>query len=176
MLDSKGNKLDGWSINEKRGEFEYDPPLGWIGFGLKVKGKYEDDYWIDKNNKLNWCNAYHGVAKNQSSDSIKKIIGIIYKSGFKNSHGQAYQFYDDIYHKGKKVGNGVYFSRKINVAESYAGIININGIKYRTVLMVKLKPSSLRCCKELNDYWIVNGTPDDTRPYRILLKKFYDKI
>ena len=36
MLDSKGNKINGWSINEYRGNKSYDPPLGWIGFGLKI--------------------------------------------------------------------------------------------------------------------------------------------
>ena len=36
-LDYEGNKILGWSINEKRGNKPYYPPLGWIGFGLKEK-------------------------------------------------------------------------------------------------------------------------------------------
>ena len=63
MLDSKGNKINGWSINEYRGNKPYDPPLGWIGFGLKCKNKYDngDDTWIGNNNTpgewccLSWC-------------------------------------------------------------------------------------------------------------------------
>ena len=37
MLDSRGNNKDGgWGINEKRGGFQYIPPIGWTGFGLRV--------------------------------------------------------------------------------------------------------------------------------------------
>ena len=28
LLDSRGNKIEGWSIGEKRGNKPYDPPLG----------------------------------------------------------------------------------------------------------------------------------------------------
>jgi len=176
MLDPKGNKLEGWSINEKRGGFEYDPPLGWIGFGLKVKGMYEDDYWIDKNNISNWCNAYYGVGDGFSlidnSDQIKKIIGIIIKSCFKPGQNQFCQNYQDIYHLCKKKGVGVYFNPNINHAECYAGIININWTNYKVVLMVKIKPSSIRSSIENKEDWITNGSSDETRPYRILFKKY----
>ena len=153
MIDPKGNKFEGWSINEKRGGFEYNPPLGWIGFGLKVKGKYGNDYWIEENNILNWCTAYHGVANWRKSNE---------------------QFYNDINHLGQRVGIGVNFTPKIDVAEVYAGIANLNGVNYKTVLMVKIKPSSVRISGERKDYWVTNGTRDEARPYRILFKKSYD--
>jgi hypothetical protein len=38
MLDSRGNIESGWWENEKRGGFDYYPPKGWKGFGLKVVG------------------------------------------------------------------------------------------------------------------------------------------
>jgi len=50
MLDPRGNKIDGWSLNEKRGNNIYDPPIGWIGFGLKVIDRYENNNWLVKNN------------------------------------------------------------------------------------------------------------------------------
>ena len=31
LLDHRGNRKKGWGIGEKRGNKEYDPPLGWIG-------------------------------------------------------------------------------------------------------------------------------------------------
>jgi hypothetical protein len=41
MLDSRDNKISGWSKDEKRGGKDYIPPQGWIGFGLKVINKYD---------------------------------------------------------------------------------------------------------------------------------------
>ena len=39
MLDYKGNNRDGgWAgEGEKRGGEEYIPPIGWVGYGLKVR-------------------------------------------------------------------------------------------------------------------------------------------
>ena len=39
--------------------------------------------------------------------------------------------------------------------------------------MLRVKPEAIRCCSEhnfANDYWVVNGTNDEIRPYRILYK------
>ena len=37
--------------------------------------------------------------------------------------------------------------------------------------MLRVKPSSIRGCIDAKDYWVVNGTTDEIRPYRILYKK-----
>ena len=42
MLDSRGNRESGWEKGGKRGGFDYIPPEGWKGFGLKVLDKYDD--------------------------------------------------------------------------------------------------------------------------------------
>ena len=175
QLDPKGNRSDGWGIGEKRGGVDYDPPLGWIGIGLKVTGKYDggDDTWIGmKNVTGEWCVAYHGVAKGQSSDNVKKTTGAIYKTAFKPGKGQAHKYHEDSNHPGQPVGEGVYCTPLIKIAEGYAGISNINGINYKTVFMVRVKPNARRFCADQSDYWVVNGTTDEIRPYRILYKKF----
>ena len=80
QLDPEGNRKYGWGIGEQRAGINYDPPLGWTGIGLKVKGKYDngDDTWIGMNNvKGEWCVAYHGVGRNQSSYNVKKVVGKI---------------------------------------------------------------------------------------------------
>ena len=41
-LDPNGNRIDGWGVGEKRGGRDYDPPIGWIGIGLKICGKYDN--------------------------------------------------------------------------------------------------------------------------------------
>ena len=39
--------------------------------------------------------------------------------------------------------------------------------------MVRVNPKSIRFCNHLheNGLWVVNGTDDEIRPYRILYKK-----
>ncbi len=174
QLDYQGNRSSGWPIGENRGKKPYYAPLGWIGIGLKVLDKYDkgNNKWIGMNNSDGeWCVAYHGVARNLSSQEVQGITGKIVKSTFKPGVNQAHSQHEDQYHPGKKVGDGVYCTPLVNVASSYAGITVINGVKYQTVLMVRVKPEAIRGCKDQNDYWVVNGTTDEIRPYRILYKQ-----
>ena len=174
LLDPAGNRNSGWPIGEKRGGKDYDSPQGWNGIGLKVKGKYDngDDTWIGMANVSGeWCVAYHGVGVGQSSDDVKNVVGIISKTSFKAGSRQAHEFCPDKNHPGQKVGVGVYCTPTIKTAEGYAGLSNINGINYKTVLMVRVKNEAIRQCDCISDYWVVNGTPDEIRPYRILYKK-----
>jgi hypothetical protein len=171
QLDSRGNRVEGWGQGEKRGCKDYDPPIGWTGIGLKVLDKYGDNKWIGmKNIPGEWCVAYHGVGYNKSSDNVKNITGKIYKGSFKKGERQAHSNCSDIYHKNQKVGEGVYCTTNIKIAESYAGISSINGKSYKTVLMVRVNPESIRGCNCYSDYWVINGTNDEIRPYRILYK------
>ena len=179
QLDSRGNRSDGWGIGENRGGKPYDPPIGWTGIGLKVWDKYENNTWIGMDNSPGeWCVAYHGVANDQSSDNVKNVTGLIVKTSFKAGGGQAHKDCPDQYHPGKNVGRGVYCTPTIKTAaDQYAGISNINGVNYKTVLMVRVKPEAIRHCDVCSDsraphnYWVVNGTTDEIRPYRILYQK-----
>ena len=173
QLDANGNRTKDWEEGGQRGNRPYDPPLGWIGIGLKVLGKYENDIWIGMKNIIGeWCVAYHGVGRFQNSDKVKNITGIIYKGNyFKPGEAQVYESSDDENHPGEKVGKGVYCTPKIAIAEGYAGNSEINGILYKTVLMVRVNPDKIRYSKNMKDYWVVDGTTDQIRPYRILYKK-----
>jgi len=177
QLDSRGNRCDNWGINEKRGNMPYDPPIGWIGIGLNVWDKYDNgnNTWIGMINcPREWCVAYHGVGNMQVSNQVKDITGRIISDNFKSGRGQAHECCDDKYHPGKKVGTGVYCTPNIKTAEEYSGVSEINGQKYKTVLMVRVRPDAIRCCREhsyAKDYWVINGTNDEIRPYRILYKK-----
>ena len=181
LLDAKGNRNDGWAIGENRGGKPYDPPIGWNGIGLKVLDKYDngDNSWIGMNNSPGeWCVAYHGVARGQSSNDVKKVTGLIVQDTFKAGFWQAHANCPDQYHPGKTVGVGVYCTPTIKTAgDQYAGISVINGVKYKTVLMVRVKPEAIRHCDKCSgsrapyNYWVVNGTTDEIRPYRILYKK-----
>ena len=36
--------------------------------------------------------------------------------------------------------------------------------------MARVKPNVFRTCEDQKNYWVVNGTKDEIRPYRILYK------
>ena len=176
MLDPRGDRSEGWGIGESRGGKPYYPPLGWIGIGLNVLGKYDNgnDDWIGMINIPNeWCVAYHGVGRDQSSNEVKSITGKIINSEFKAGKIQAHEYCNNINKPGTKVGIGVYCTPNIETASIYSGESTINGKTYKTVLMVRVKPSIIRqCdCNGAKDYWVVNGTKDEIRPYRILYKE-----
>ena len=183
MLDARGNRSEGWGVGEKRGNMDYDPPIGWIGIGLKVWDMYDDgdNTWIGMSNfEGEWCVAYHGVGRD--SNEVKKITGLIIKGQkqkFKVGACQAHRGCKDKFHEGKNVGEGAYCTPTISTAESYSGISTINGVDYKTVIMVRVKPEAIRCCGECDfakDYWVVNGTSDEIRPYRILYKRVDSKL
>ena len=172
QLDPAGNRSEGWAVNEMRGNMPYNPPLGWTGIGLKVSNKYESDEWLGCTNSINeWCVAYHGVGRFQESEQVKNITGKIIKGTFKKGQGQVHKDCDDLLHPGYKVGEGVYCTPNVDTAAEYSGISEINGLSYQTVLMVRVKPDAIRQCDCIKDYWVVNGTTDEIRPYRILYKK-----
>ena len=178
QLDPRGNRNDGWGIGENRGGKKYDPPIGWNGIGLKVLDKYDNgnNTWIGMNNSPGeWCVAYHGLARGQSSDKVKNITGLVIrgkgKENFKKGANQVHKDCPDVFHKGQKVGEGVYCTPTISTAEIYSGVSNINGQNYKTVIMVRVNPKLIRHCTDSGNYWVVNGTTDEIRPYRILYKK-----
>ena len=179
MLDSRGNKKNGWSQGQKRGGFDYYPPIkGWIGFGLKVLDKYDNgnNDWIANNgNKNEWAVAYHGTGvKMGSSFTLEKATNCILEGGFKAGWGQAYAECEDARHPGQKVGVGVYCSPDPYVMESYARYAQtstcINGINFMMGFMMRVKPERIRYSNSQKDYWVLNGTTDEMRPYRIMVK------
>ena len=172
-LDPRGNRSEGWGVGEYRGGKPYNPPIGWTGIGLKVMDKYGDNTWLGMNNSSGeWCVAYHGVARGQNSDKVKYVTGNIFKGEkFIVGKNQVHTNCQDVFHPGKTVGDGVYCTPTISTAESYAGYSDINGNRYATVLMVRVNPKAIRHCTDSGDYWVVDGTTNQIRPYRILYKK-----
>ena len=172
QLDPRGNRNDGWGVGENRGGKPYDPPIGWNGIGLKVLDNYGDNTWLGMNNSPGeWCVAYHGVARDQSSKDVQDVTRKIYVGSFKKGQWQLHKDHQDVNHPGKIVGEGVYCTPFINTAEGYSGYSEVNGKRYKTVLMVRVKPNAIRYCADKSEYWVVNGTTDEIRPYRILYKQ-----
>ena len=164
MLNSEANKSN-WGNGGKRGGFDYKPPYGWIGIGLKVWDKYDygnNDWLAHNGNKNEWAVAYQTV----NERTIRPILD----GGFKPSPHQVYEDSEDIYHKGNKVGKGIYCSPNADIMEEYCReSIEINGKKYKMGLMLRVKQDKIRCPSEELNYWVLNS--DEIRPYRILLKE-----
>ena len=73
----------------------------------------------------------------------------------------------------KKCGEGICLYQDPIIAENTARIIEIPGygISIKIILMCRVKPSKIRQPKSFSGFWILNPTPDEIRPYRILFKK-----
>ena len=171
FIDYRGNFIiPNKNLNNKRGTEKYDPPYGWIGIGLKVTRKYEDDDWLNKRDESSkWAIAYHGVGRMNSYEEIINILkNIVVEEGLKPGPSQIKCHSNDIRHKGKKVGTGVYLTQSINAAEDYSGIIQFNNKKYKIVLMAKVLIDKIKQPEDIN-YWILNK--EYVRVYRILLKE-----
>ena len=175
MLDSRGNNKDGgWGINEKRGGFDYYYPQGWIGYGLNVLDRFDDgdNIWLDYNNyDGEWAVAYHGVGSLLGQNEILDVIHEISENNLKSGLRQEYKDSNDFFHPGEKVGVGVYLSFKPTVIDGYCGVVNCGGKRYKLAFMTRVRPDRIRCPENKKDYWVINGTDNEVRPYRILIKE-----
>ena len=165
-IDYRGNFI---IQNMKETREKYYPPYEWIGIGLKVLGKYENDNWLTDNSKNNeWAIAYHGVGGKLSIPEVKNKLKMKIKEGLKQGKSQRQCNLYDYRHPGKRIGTGVYLTSNINKVEDFSGIIQLNKKKYRVALMSKVKIDKIRQAINSNT-WILN--PKYIRIYRILLKK-----
>ena len=110
-----------------------------------------------------------------SKFTLEKVTNCILKEGFKAGHGQAYAEDEDERHPGNKVGIGVYCSPDPLVMEDYAKdaetITSVNNRKFMMGFMIRVKPDKIRYSKDMREYWVLNGSTDEMRPYRILVKE-----
>ena len=158
MLDKRGNNKDdsNWGYEETRGGEDYIPPKGWHRYGLRVYDKYDnkDNDWLSYDNRDGeWCIAYSGL------------------SGFTKKYNQYNENDNDSKNPGKKVGTGVITWQNPEFMYNNTEIINVNGINYKMGLMLRVNPDKIRAPLSNKNVWIVNGVPDEIRPYGILLKK-----
>ena len=158
------------SLNNKRGSEIYNPPYGWLGIGLNVKDKYDNDdnSWLNKNNNL-WAIAYYGFGKNLENDKLRSILkDIILDNKFLiEQHNKC--DYNDIRHNGEKVGKGICLSPNINIAEKNCGIFHFNNKKYKIVLMSKVLIENIREPDHYS-FWVINNEKD-IKIYKILIKE-----
>jgi len=173
------NQDGGWAIGEKRGGEDYLPPLGWFGYGLKVSGKYDngDNKWLGMigENDGEFAVAYFGISNIYGNKYNMKLFfqEIISKDVLKMGYEQTYKEDKDLRNPLQKCGNGIYLFQDPKIAENTAGIINIGGVRYKILLMCRVNPKRIRQPEGFKDCWILNPSPFEIRPYRILIKKIF---
>ena len=162
-IDYLGNKISfNTTLTDKRGTEKYYPPYGWFGIGLKVKGKYENDNWLNDISKSSkWAIAYHPI-------SSYNIINIIVKEGLKPGESQDLKDKEDKRNPRELIREGIYLYQEIRIAEEKASTIDYKQKKYKFVIMAKVLIEKIRQPKDLN-YWILDK--EYIREYRILYKE-----
>jgi len=178
-LDPSGNKEpDQWShVPQKRGGEAYNPPHGWMAFGIKVKGRYPDgnNWYANDGNEREFPVAYHGL-RNKPKDTLHNIVEG--RQELIPGNNQYHENSDDFRHPGEKCGRGCYLTPDINVASEYTSLVEVekDGKKcwYRLALMCRVNPKNIRQSALIRNYWILN--PEDIRPYRLLMQKVKEEV
>jgi hypothetical protein len=169
-LDYKYNFISpNLSLTNKRGSEKYDPPYGWLGIGLNVINIYDnvDNSWLRKDND-SWAIAYYGFGKYLSSEEIGNMLNdAIVKGVFKRELSIKCKDFD-IRHISKTIGEGIYLSPNVNIAEKNSGTFVVNNKKYNIVLMAKVLIKNIREPED-HSFWVLDGK--DIRIYRILVKE-----
>ena len=195
IFDQTGNNKDpGWGIGEKRGGYDYIPPLGWYGYGLKVRKKYDNgnDDWLSYSHPSNeYAIAYFPI-KNYY-ESTKEMLDIIKNLGeggiMKDNLDQFHDIFENEIDINKKKGEknknskddnickkGIYLYQDIKIAENQASIIEIDEARYKVLIMCRVKPDAIRIPKNFDKIWILNPNSEEIRQYRILIKIEKSKI
>ena len=174
ILDSKGDKNKEWSTNSFRGGEKYIPPIGWYGIGLKVDNLYRNyNNWLsNKNVEGEFAVAYLGINNFLSDkdiflDDLEPILHNIREIMV----DKLYINENDIRNNNNKCRDGICVFQNPEHAENSAGIVDILGYRMKIIIMCRINPKKIRQPASFPECWIINPTPDEIRPYRILIKK-----
>ena len=163
LLDPRGNKHSEWNTNKKRGGINFDPPgEGWYGLGINVLDKYENNDWLKSDNKegefaIGYLDLNNLLTNRPTINNLTHSLHEVTPSKDNNQYRP-------------KRREGVIAFQKFNYAENTAGIVDIAGYRVKIILMCRVNPSKIR--RAGPKFWILNQTPDEIRPYRILFKVF----
>ena len=158
--------------NQKRGGEEYIQPLNWNAYGINVSGKYDfgSNLWLgNKNGKNEFAVAYFGINNliNKNINMMENIMSLM--GNFET--GKTFINVQNVRKPGHKCKSGAYFYKNPDYAENSSEIIKIGGFEYKIMFMCRVKTSKIMQPENFNDLWILSPTPDEVRPYKILIKK-----
>jgi len=165
---SKNNEMR----NQKRGNEDYMPPYEWAAYGININGKYDfgDNTWLGNNNQEGeFAVAYYGV-NNLFHNNMQMIQNIISFMGNLES-GKTFMNEVNIRKPTEKCMAGAYFYKNPEIAENSSEVINIGGFDYKIMFMCRINSKKIRQPENFPELWILSPTPDEIRPYKILIKK-----
>ena len=171
IFKTKFNKYYGDlnQVEKKRGGEIYIPPSDWTAYGINVSQKFDfgNDNWLGNSNKKGeFAVAYYGI-NNVLNNSLKR------ENSLMGNHqtGKTFIKVKNIRKQGHNCKSGAYFYNNPNFAENSSEIINIGGYEYKIMFMCRVNPSKIMQPENFKDCWILSPTPDEVRPYKILIKK-----
>ena len=88
-----------------------------------------------------------------------------------NQTGKTFVKVKNLRNPGCNCETGAYFYQNPNFAENSSEIINIGGMQYKIMFMCRVNPKKIMQPENFKDCWILSPTPDEVRPYKILIKK-----
>jgi len=202
MFDSRGNK-DFTKLNGifSRGGYDYEQPVGWVGYGINVSGKYDngDDSWLaTSENPKAWAVAYHGIGQRKLSplQALKSIIdpdGIPDVADRSSKEGDSTNGQTSknklllgpsqgclgvansnvkTQHLYSTIPKGIYCSPKISMAQGFTSPTAVGVNGHMLVLMLRVRPESITSNRTA---WIIKDSAD-VRPYRILLRPYTARV
>ena len=145
---------------EKIGGEIYCPPFEYFGIGIN-----------NVINKDNSAIAYISFSQKYTNEDIRIILHVTIEDNnldvlvCKKENNAL-----DKRHR-NKIGTGIYLFQDINKAEKYAGVFDINGKKYKILLMAKVKQDKIKESENKNGLWIVDK--EFVKIYRIILREIF---
>ena len=158
--------------NQKRGKEDYIQPNDWAAYGMNITGKFDfgDNTWLGNNNQEGeFAVAYYGI-NNLSHKNIEIIQNLISFMGNLES-GKTFMNDVNMRNTTEKCMSGAYFYKDPEISENSSETINIGGFDYKIMFMCRVNPKKIRQPQSFPELWILSPTPDEIRPYKILIKK-----
>ena len=170
--NNNNNNNNNAQNNQKRGKEDYMPPYEWAAFGINISGKYDfgDNTWLGNTNQEGeFAVAYYGV-NNLFHHNMQMLQNIVSFMGNLES-GKTFMDEVNIRKPGEKCMAGAYFYKNPEIAENSSEILNIGGFDYKIMFMCRVNSKKIRQPQNFQELWILSPTPDEIRPYKILIKK-----
>ena len=138
---------------------KYYAPLGWFGLGIK------------NNIDTNWPIAYITFSHKFNNKKIKEYLtNIIENKKLDNLVIKKKDEGKPDKRSWSKIGKGIHLFQKIQNAERYTGSFDINGKKYKILLMARVQQNKIKEPKNSKiEYWVVEK--EFVKIFRILLKE-----
>ena len=154
---------------QKRGGEEYMHPFQWTAYGINVFGKYDfgNNNWLGNTNNIGeFAVAYHGI-NNITQENIKDTDSFMGNS----ETGKTFIKVKNMRNPNHYCKPGIYFYKNPIYAENASELINIGGFEYKIMFMCRVNTAKINQPENFKDCWILSPTPDEVRPYKILIKK-----